>query len=375
MFVCLRAPSVPRHSWLRCAVRACVLGFGSRLRAALSGLGCWDLCTCVRALHVPRLSWLGFAVLVCTSVGVSAAPRHCLLVCWVCVAVRAPPAPHHYWLGFVVCWLGVAWHLFPCCALLRVVCASCVCGIPWPFLLGTWPCTLVVDGGVPLSHAPLPRILRRAPSGPVALGAQVGFPEPWCLLLPGACASDLLGGCAGHGEAGREPGSWCLLLAHAEAGALGLVRVLPVLGPAMGFSQAGPSGVGLELRALRWLGVCGTGHSRVRFFRTVCLSTGASASAPGLFRVVANTSPLGSDDAMPGSRACVLVCALLARVRRAGLPSAFWCALPFLWPFFVPALFLRPPSGWAALFLFVSSFRSLFCFVFSAAFVLAFLSL
>ena len=34
---------------------------------------------------------------------------------------------------------------------------------------------------------------------------------------------------------------------------LGSFRVLPVRGPAMGFSLAGPSGVGLGLRALRWL--------------------------------------------------------------------------------------------------------------------------
>ena len=65
---------------------------------------------------------------------------------------------------------------------------------------------------------------------------------------------DLLGGCAGHVEAGREPGSLCPALTPAEAGALGSLRVVPVRGPAMGFSLAGPSGVGLGLRALRWLG-------------------------------------------------------------------------------------------------------------------------
>ena len=80
------------------------------------------------------------------------------------------------------------------------------------------------------------------------------FPMLWCLspsrgLLP----PDLLGGCAGHAEAGREPGSLCLLLAPAEAGALGSLCVVPVSGPAMGLSLAGPSGVSLGLRALRWL--------------------------------------------------------------------------------------------------------------------------
>ena len=87
------------------------------------------------------------------------------------------------------------------------------------------------------------------------------FLSPWCLpparrLSPPA----LLGGCAGHVEAGREPGSLCLPLAPAEARALGLLRVVPVRGPAMGLSMAGPFGFGLGLRALRWFGVCGPGH-------------------------------------------------------------------------------------------------------------------
>ena len=47
--------------------------------------------------------------------------------------------------------------------------------------------------------------------------------------------------------------------------------------------------------------------------RTVRLSTGDSAGAPGLFRVDADTSPSGSEDATPGS-ACVCVCGcVLAR--------------------------------------------------------------
>ena len=63
--------------------------------------------------------------------------------------------------------------------------------------------------------------------------------------------------------------------------------------------------------------------------RTVRLSTGDSAGAPGLFRVDADTSPCGSEDATPGSSACLRVLALLGRVGRAGLPGAFWCASPF----------------------------------------------
>ena len=80
------------------------------------------------------------------------------------------------------------------------------------------------------------------------------FPKPWCLSTTRGLASpDLLGGCDGHAEAGREWGSLCLLLAPAEAGALSSLRVVPVRGPATGLSPAGPSGVHLVLRALRWL--------------------------------------------------------------------------------------------------------------------------
>ena len=87
------------------------------------------------------------------------------------------------------------------------------------------------------------------------------FPSPWCLPPPrGLSLPALLGGCTGHVEAGREPGSLCLLLAPAEARALGALRVVPVRGPAMRLSLAGPSGFGLGLRALRWFGVCGPGH-------------------------------------------------------------------------------------------------------------------
>ena len=47
-----------------------------------------------------------------------------------------------------------------------------------------------------------------------------------------------------------------------------------------------------------------------------------------------------------GCRAAVRVRALLGRVGRAGLPGAFWCASPFLWPFLQRSLLVRPPPGW-----------------------------
>ena len=144
----------------------------------------------------------------------------------------------------------------------RPRCRSCVdvlhtarvCGTWRPLLLGTCPCAVVVAGGVLLWRASWSRPLHRASSGPVALGAPVGFRDAMVPFPnPGAVAPALLGGCAGHAEAGREPRSLCLPLAPAEAGAPGSLHVVPVRGPALGLSLAGPSGVGLGLRALRWL--------------------------------------------------------------------------------------------------------------------------
>ena len=115
--------------------------------------------------------------------------------------------------------------------------------VPW-----LWPaaCLSGVPRGPACCAAPRPvrllSVLRSA------------FPTPWCLSPPrGLAPPTLLGGCAGHVEAGRESGSLCLPLAPAEAGGLGSLRVVPVRGPSMGLSLAGPSGIGLGLRALRWL--------------------------------------------------------------------------------------------------------------------------
>ena len=123
--------------------------------------------------------------------------------------------------------------------------------VPW-----LWPAACL--SGVPRG----PAFVRRSSSGPVALGALVGFPDRrGAFPQPGGLSPPaLLGGCAGHVEAGGEPGSWCLPLAPAEARGLGALRVLPVRGPGMGLSLAGPSGFRVGLRALQWFGVCGPGH-------------------------------------------------------------------------------------------------------------------
>ena len=151
--VCVRAPLVPRHSWLGCAVWVCVLGLGCRLRPATPG---WGVGVCVRlcarsACTPPLLAWLcGVSVFVWARI--AALPRHSWLGCWsvcvlvcalrmcpttpssgvgrvcvcldsgfgcappllagvlafVCVCVRAALVPRHSWLGCAV-WVCVLW--------------------------------------------------------------------------------------------------------------------------------------------------------------------------------------------------------------------------------------------------------------------------
>ena len=165
------------------------------------------------------------------------------------------------------------------------------------------------------------------------------FPTPSCpsptrRLAPPA----LLGGCAGHANAGREPGSLCLPLARAEAGALGLLRVVPVRGPAMGLSLAGPSGVGLGLRALRWL-ACVDPVTDASSFPYRPSSDGGLGRCTGAFFVWTPTPPLaGRRSPHPGP---VRVCVCSSVLAGSGRP-AFWArsGAPhlFLWLLYLSAL-------------------------------------
>ena len=157
--VCVRAPLVLLHSWLGCAAWVYVFGLPFRLRPATPGLGVGVcVCLCTRSACGPttpgRVVQCGC---VCLGSGFGCAPPVLagLLGC-VCVCVRAPLVARHSWLGFVVCGLGVAWHLFLCRGPLRVVRAHQDCGTRWPLLLGTCPCAVVVPGGVPLWRASWP---------------------------------------------------------------------------------------------------------------------------------------------------------------------------------------------------------------------------
>ena len=110
--------------------------------------------------------------------------------------------------------------------------------------------------------------------------------------------------------------------------ALDSLRVVPVRGPAMGSSLAGPSGVGIGLPALLWL-ACVDPVTDASGFQYRPSFGKESAGAPGLFQLKAESSPCWSEDAKPGSRVCVRVLVRPGRVGRAGLPGTFRCASPF----------------------------------------------
>ena len=76
---CLRAPLVPRHSWLGCAALLCLFWLGLRLRPTTPGWGVGSVFVCVRAPLVPRLSWLGCW---CVRVFVCALRLYSATPCW-----------------------------------------------------------------------------------------------------------------------------------------------------------------------------------------------------------------------------------------------------------------------------------------------------
>ena len=248
------------------------------------------------------------------------------------------------------------------CALSGFVAPGARCGlapvrVPW-----LWPaaCLSGVPRGPAWCAAPCPvrslSVLRSA------------FPTPWCLSPPrGLGPPALLGSCAGHAEAGREPGSLCLPLAPAEAGTLGSLRAVPVRGPAMGLSLAGPSGAGLGLRALRWL-ACVDPVTDASGFPYRLSFDGGLGRFTGAVSCGRRHLPLrvgGRHARVP----CVCACARAFWPGRAGdLPGAFWCASSF--PLAALSFcFAGPPLGWGCpcfdpLFALTSPLLPLFCWVF-----------
>ena len=97
----VRAPLVPRHSWLVCALCPCVFGLGFRLHPATPGWGVW-VCVfvCVLPLYPATPGWGVRLGCVCLGLGLGCAPPLLAVVFGrVCAPVRAPLVPRHFWLG------------------------------------------------------------------------------------------------------------------------------------------------------------------------------------------------------------------------------------------------------------------------------------
>ena len=222
-------------------------------------------------------------------------------------------------------------------ALRRVLCALCgfaaPCGrcclapvrVPW-----LWPAVCL--SGVPPGPAwcTAPRLVRST------LVLRSAFPTPWCLTPPrGLAPLTLLGDCAGH----------------AEAGELGSLRVVPVRCPAMGLSLTGPSGIGLGLRALRWL-ACVDLVTDASGFPYRPSSDGGLGRCTGAVSCGRRHLPLQVGGRHTRVR-CMCACAGSSWPGRGGRPPG--CVLVRrTFPLAAVAfLFARPPLGWGCPFLLV----------------------
>ena len=192
---CVRAPLVPRQSWLGCAVSVCVLvlGLGFQLRPATPGWG-FRVCVCLcarSACTTPLLAWVcGGGVW--GRPRVSAAHRHSWLGCWgVCVFMRAlslyPATPGWSVLCGCVC-LGSGFGCGPA-LLAGVLGCVCVC-VRAPFVprhsclaCAVWLCVLVLGLGLQLR--------------PATPGWGVGICV--CLCACSVCTPPLLAGVCGLG--------------------------------------------------------------------------------------------------------------------------------------------------------------------------------
>ena len=169
---CVRAPLVPRHSWLGCAVWACVFGLGLWLRPAFCGWG------------------VGVCVIVCT---LRLYPLHLAGVCGVdvCAWARVSAAPRHSWLGrWGVCVLVCALCLYPATPGWGVrcwcVCLGCGFGCAPPFLAGVLGCVCVFVCALRLYHATPGSVVR---CGCVCWGSGFGCaPQLLAGLLGCVCA-------------------------------------------------------------------------------------------------------------------------------------------------------------------------------------------
>ena len=344
--VCVGAPLVPHHSWLACALWVCVLGLGLRLLLATPGWGV--RCACVflgSGLGCAPPLLAGVLGCVCVFMGAPLVPHHSGLRCavWVCVlglGFRLRPATPGW--AACVCWVspGTCY-----CAVVR--CGWCAqpgfAAVDASYLslcLGCGRRLAPLVCLVALGWCAAPRLVRSLSV------LRLAVLTPWCLSPPrGLAPPDLLGGCAGHAEVGWEPRSLCLAVAAAEAAVVGSLGVVPVQGPAMGLSLAGPSSVCLGLPALRWFACMDpvTDAAGLPYRPSVHGGFGRCTEAVSCGR---RHRPLQ----VGGGHArvwCVCVCvrAPLRRVGRAGLPGAFWCASRFPVAVISALMVCLAPSG------------------------------
>ena len=145
---CVRAPLVPRHSWLGCAVWLCVSRLGFRLRPASPGWGV-GVCVfvCALRLYPATPCWGARHGCVCLGSGFGCAlPLLAGVLGCVSLCVRTPLVPRDSWLGRAVwvCVLGLGFRLRPANPGWGVRCGR-VClgsgfGCVLPFLAGVLGC-------------------------------------------------------------------------------------------------------------------------------------------------------------------------------------------------------------------------------------------
>ena len=302
---------------------------------------------CARSACTPPLLAGLCGVGVCVWARVSAAPRHSWLGCWgvcVCVCVRARLVPRRSRLRGAVFRLDVAWHLFLCRGSLRVVRAVRGCGTRWPLLLGTCPCALVLAGGVPLWRASWPRVgaPRLTRSGRSRCSGQLAR-RRGAFTYPGVFRPRI------YWAAAR--GTW----RPAEDRALcpcpwplagGLLRVVPVRGPAMGLFLAGPSGVGLGLRAQRLLACVDPVTDASGFPIPSVFRWGTRPVHRGCFVWTPTLPLLGTRTPHPGP---VRVCVCVRLMAGSGWPASrarFGAPHLLLWRFLLLSLSARRSPGW-----------------------------
>ena len=128
--VCVRAPPVPRHSWLRWAVWVCARGLWFWLQARLSWLGCWGVraCLCACSACTPPLLAGVCVVGVRAWAQVWAAPGQSWLGCcsacvFVCARRMYPTTPGWGVPCGCVCWGS----RFGCAPPLLAVVLGCAC--------------------------------------------------------------------------------------------------------------------------------------------------------------------------------------------------------------------------------------------------------